>query len=52
LKANKELEFIKANSVKVAHFQDEDYPERLANIDGPVLLFSPGEYRFKKPQND
>jgi DNA processing protein len=25
-KANKELEFIKANAVKVAHFQSDDYP--------------------------
>jgi hypothetical protein len=48
-KANKELEFIKANSVKVAHFQDEDYPERLKHcIDGPVLLFSSGNIDLKK----
>jgi DNA processing protein len=40
-KASKELEFIKANAVKVAHFQSDDYPERLKHcIDGPVF-YSP-----------
>ncbi|MBC5840545.1 DNA-protecting protein DprA [Flavobacterium sp. F-380] len=47
-KANKELEFIKANAVKVAHFQSDDYPERLKHcIDGPVLLFSSGNIDLK-----
>ena len=47
-KANKELEFIKANAVKVAHFQGDAYPERLKHcIDGPVLLFSSGNIDLK-----
>ncbi|MDG2432079.1 DNA-processing protein DprA [Flavobacterium sp.] len=47
-KANKELEFIKSNAIKVAHFQDDEYPERLKHcIDGPVLLFSCGNIDLK-----
>jgi DNA processing protein len=47
-KANKELEFIKSNSIKVIHFQSDDYPERLKHcIDGPVLLFSSGNIELK-----
>ena len=42
-KANKELEFIKANPVNVSFFQDVDYPERLKHcFDSPVLIFSAG----------
>jgi DNA processing protein len=47
-KANKELEFIKSNAIKVAHFHDDEYPERLKHcIDGPVLLFSSGNIDLK-----
>lgn len=42
-KAEQELEFIKANEIKVDCFLDENYPERLKHcIDGPLLLFSSG----------
>lgn len=47
-KANLELEFIKANDVKVSFFQDHDYPERLKHcIDSPVLIFSSGNINLK-----
>lgn len=47
-KAGKELEFIKANDIKVSFFQDENYPERLKHcIDSPVLIFSAGNINLK-----
>ncbi|TCN61222.1 DNA-protecting protein DprA [Flavobacterium circumlabens] len=47
-KANKELEFIKANPVNVSFFQDADYPERLKHcFDSPVLIFSAGNINLK-----
>ena len=47
-KANQEIEFIKANNISVAHFQDENYPERLKHcIDGPLLLFTSGNIDLK-----
>lgn len=47
-KANRELEFIKSNDVKVSFFQDQDYPERLKHcIDSPVLIFSSGNINLK-----
>lgn len=47
-KANQELEFIKANNIKVSFFQDENYPDRLKHcIDSPVLIFSAGNINLK-----
>ncbi|MFG4000689.1 DNA-processing protein DprA [Flavobacterium aquidurense] len=47
-KANRELEFIKSNDVKVSFFQDQDYPERLKHcFDSPVLIFSSGNINLK-----
>jgi DNA processing protein len=47
-KAEKELRFIQSNSINVAYFQDEKYPERLKHcIDGPVLLFNSGNIDLK-----
>ena len=47
-KASNELEFIKANDINVAYFQDENYPERLKQcIDGPLLLFTSGNIDLK-----
>ena len=47
-KAAKELEFIKLNEIKLAYFQDENYPDRLKHcIDGPVLLFTSGNIDLK-----
>lgn len=47
-KANKELEFIKANTVDVTFFQDTDYPDRLKHcFDAPVLIFSAGNINLK-----
>jgi DNA processing protein len=42
-KAEREIKFIEKNNIKVAYFQDENYPDRLKHcIDGPLLLFSSG----------
>jgi DNA processing protein len=42
-KAESEIKFIEKNNIKVAYFQDENYPDRLKHcIDGPLLLFSSG----------
>lgn len=47
-KANKELEFIKANNINVAYFQDENYPDKLKHcVDAPVLLFTAGNIDLK-----
>ncbi|UQD55597.1 DNA-processing protein DprA [Flavobacterium sp. K5-23] len=47
-KANRELEFIKSNDIKVSCFLDEDYPDRLKHcFDGPVLLFTSGNIDLK-----
>lgn len=47
-KATAEMQFIKHNNIKVAYFQDADYPERLKQcIDGPLLLFSSGAIDLK-----
>lgn len=47
-KANKELEFIRSNDIKVSFFQDKNYPERLKHcIDAPVLIFSAGNINLK-----
>jgi DNA protecting protein DprA len=47
-KADKELEFIKSNEIKVSFFQDESYPDRLKHcIDSPVLIFTSGKINLK-----
>ena len=47
-KATAEMQFINHNNIKVAYFQDVDYPERLKQcIDGPLLLFSSGAIDLK-----
>lgn len=46
-RAKAELDFIKANNIKVHYYQDGDYPQRLKHcIDGPVLLFSSGHINW------
>jgi DNA processing protein len=47
--AEKEIEFIKTNNIKVSYFKDENYPEKLKHcIDGPILLFQAGTIDLKK----
>ncbi|MFB9106962.1 DNA-processing protein DprA [Flavobacterium gyeonganense] len=47
-KANKELDFITKNNIKVSFFKDENYPDRLKHcIDCPVLIFSAGNINLK-----
>ncbi|MGL5113550.1 MAG: DNA-processing protein DprA, partial [Flavobacterium sp.] len=42
-RAQAEMDFLQNNTISVAYFQDESYPERLKHcIDGPLLLFSAG----------
>ncbi|APY11050.1 DNA protecting protein DprA [Seonamhaeicola sp. S2-3] len=46
--AENEIEFIKANNIRVTYFKDESYPERLKHcIDGPILLFQSGNINLK-----
>ena len=47
--AEKEIEFIKTNNIKVTYFEDQDYPEKLKHcIDGPLLLFQSGQIELKQ----
>ncbi|WP_289663952.1 DNA-processing protein DprA [Flavobacterium panacagri] len=47
-KAEKELFFIKNNTLQTSFFQDESYPERLKHcLDGPILIFTAGKLDFK-----
>jgi DNA processing protein len=47
-KAQKELDFIRANEINISFFQDNTYPDRLKHcIDSPVLLFSSGNIDLK-----
>ena len=47
-KANKELEYIQNNNIKVSFFQDENYPDKLKHcVDAPVLLFTAGNIDLK-----
>ncbi|MEW4922429.1 DNA-processing protein DprA [Algibacter sp. 2305UL17-15] len=47
--AEKELDFIKAENIKVSYFRDVDYPEKLKHcIDGPILLFQTGNIDLNK----
>ena len=48
-KANAELEFIRANSINVAFFKEDNYPERLKHCyDAPVLIFKAGNIDLNK----
>ncbi|MBF7092860.1 DNA-protecting protein DprA [Flavobacterium sp. ALJ2] len=47
-KAQKELDFIQSNAIKVTFFDEKNYPDRLKHcIDAPVLLFSSGNIDLK-----
>lgn len=49
IEAEKELNFIKENEIKVFYFEDEDYPEKLKHcIDGPMILFQSGNINLKR----
>src|SRR6056297_532744 len=42
--ADKEIEFIEKNNIRVVFYLDEEYPERLKHcIDAPILLYTKGE---------
>lgn len=42
--AEKEIEFIEKNNIRVIFYLDEEYPERLKHcIDAPILLYTKGE---------
>lgn len=48
-KAEKELKYIKENSVNCLYFQDENYPDKLKHcVDGPILLFSSGNININQ----
>lgn len=47
--AEKEIEFIKANEIKVSYFKEDGYPEKLKHcIDGPILLFQSGAINLEQ----
>lgn len=47
--AEKEIDFIKNNNIKVSYFKGESYPEKLKHcIDGPILLFQTGNINLKQ----
>jgi DNA processing protein len=47
--AEKEMDFIKHNHIKVSYFKEETYPEKLKHcIDGPMVLFQAGKIDLKK----
>ncbi|WP_303316506.1 DNA-processing protein DprA [Flavivirga abyssicola] len=47
--AEKEIDFIRTNDIKVSYFKDESYPEKLKHcIDGPILLFQSGRINLKQ----
>lgn len=47
--AEKELEFIKKEDIKVLFYKDDEYPERLKHcIDGPLLLFTSGHINLQQ----
>ncbi|AUP79333.1 DNA-processing protein DprA [Flavivirga eckloniae] len=49
LAAEKEIDFIKSNKIKVSYFKDGSYPEKLKHcIDGPILLFQMGNNNLKQ----
>lgn len=51
LLAKTDLEYIDRHKVKTTFFLDEDYPTRLTHVDdGPLLLYSKGEFRPNPPK--
>jgi DNA processing protein len=47
--AEKELEFIKNNQIKVSYYKNKDYPEKLKHcIDAPILLFQTGNINLEQ----
>lgn len=47
-KAEKEVQFIQEENIKVLYYQNEGYPEKLKHcIDGPLVLFSSGAMNFE-----
>lgn len=47
--AEKEIDFIKTNAIKVSYFKDDSYPEKLKHcIDSPILLFETGHINLKQ----
>ena len=48
-KAEKELEYINNNKIKLTFYLDDDFPHRLNNCyDSPLMLFSKGKVNFNK----
>jgi DNA processing protein len=46
-KAEREVQYIQNENIKVLYFLEDDYPDRLKHcIDGPVLLFASGNFDF------
>jgi DNA processing protein len=49
-RAEEELNYMGKNSVKPIFYSDPEYPKRLKNcIDGPILLYSKGNFNLNPP---
>jgi DNA processing protein len=49
IQAEKELQYIQKNNIKVSFFKEDSYPDRLKHcIDSPILLFSVGNINIKQ----
>jgi len=50
-RAEKELEFVEKNKINVLFYLDEDYPERLRDLeDAPLILYFKGNSKLNKPK--
>ncbi len=49
--AKAELEYIRSQNIEVTAYTEEAYPQRLKHcIDGPILLFSRGNFNWNNPR--
>ncbi|MCX2681205.1 DNA-processing protein DprA [Galbibacter sp. EGI 63066] len=49
--AEKELEYLREENIKVCAYNEESYPEKLKHcIDGPILLFGKGNMEYSNPR--
>ncbi|MFA7582749.1 MAG: DNA-processing protein DprA, partial [Proteiniphilum sp.] len=47
--AEKELEFVMKNNLRLLFYTDEDYPQRLTScVDAPILLYARGRVDFNR----
>ncbi len=48
-RAEKELQFVEKNNIRLLFFTDTDYPRRLTNcVDAPIVLYAKGDIDFNR----